>query len=141
MAADNANSRRRKKRCDRGFPVCGHCIRLNLACEREQPRRFVAGNTSGSCSSSSSWLHDVLEPTGDALIHRHADQVGRIYYTATDAALLHDARKGDIVASRRSVLRYYTSVFSSILSTNHENNCFLSGNDAFSNHRCSCIDG
>lgn len=33
----------------------------------------------------------------------------------------------DIVSSRRAMLRYYTVTFAFLLTTNLENNCFLSG--------------
>ncbi|KAF6836756.1 hypothetical protein CPLU01_03550 [Colletotrichum plurivorum] len=34
--------RQRKKRCDQGFPICGHCSRLNFVCKREEPRDMKA---------------------------------------------------------------------------------------------------
>ncbi|KAK2765851.1 hypothetical protein CKAH01_15531 [Colletotrichum kahawae] len=30
--------RQRKKKCDQAYPICGHCSRLNLVCNRETPR-------------------------------------------------------------------------------------------------------
>lgn len=41
------------------------------------------------------------------------------------------AMHADIVSSRRAMLRYYTVTFAFLLSTNLENNCFLSGRSLF----------
>lgn len=43
------------------------------------------------------------------------------------SSLFDDSCTADMVASRRAMLRYYTSSFAFMLTTNLENNCFLSG--------------
>ena len=80
-----------------------------------------------AAASAGTSNEEYYNSDGLELVQRQAEQVDRIYCTVTDSAILHDALENDIVASRRAVLRYYTAVFASMLSTNHENNCFLSG--------------
>jgi len=35
----------RRKKCDKLYPICGHCRRLNFICKQEEPRRIVPEST------------------------------------------------------------------------------------------------
>lgn len=108
----------RKKKCDQCFPICGHCLRLNLACEREQPRRVPTEATDAIAKEQSS----AVLPTQE-----HSGHVAKIYAYVDGTVLRNEMSGTDLVASRRAILRYYTTVFAALISTNHENNSFLSG--------------
>ncbi|ETS81095.1 hypothetical protein PFICI_06097 [Pestalotiopsis fici W106-1] len=105
----------RKKKCDRCYPVCGHCTRLNLICERESPRsvrqasqqRTAAPTAASALTAPSSCIDATPLLTG--------------------LAFDGDLSRSDPSSSRRAMLRYYTTSFAAMLSTNYENNCFLSG--------------
>ena len=109
----------RKKKCDRRYPVCGHCVRLNMACEREEPRRIVPNDhrpAAAACQTAVSQVSD-----------RHYIHVAQIYRALGESIWHDEGFQGDLLASRRAILRYYTTVFAAMLSTNVENNSFLSG--------------
>lgn len=123
--------RQRKKKCDQGLPVCGHCSRLNLVCKREKPRQLP--------QTSASWGDDVVEASpvssqwgsdhpgssqGD-----HASEVLRLAKICEPLDLVRpDSGIGhDLSASRRTMMRYYTTTLAIMLSATGENNCFLSG--------------
>lgn len=55
--------------------------------------------------------------------------IATISRSLKQSGILSDGNcKADMVASRRTMLRYYTSSFAFMLTTNVENNCSLSGN-------------
>jgi hypothetical protein len=118
--------RQRKKKCDQGLPVCGHCSRLNLVCRHEKPR-----------SLSASWGEDAVEDSGEHWGSSstsfsqggHASEVLRLAKVAEPLDLVRpdDAVGQDLSASRRTMMRYYTSTLAIMLSATAENNCFLSG--------------
>lgn len=125
--------RQRKKKCDQGQPVCGHCSRLNLVCAREKPRQL-----------SSSWGEDAVQDarpppahprrgSGSPCCSSHSDHVAEVLSLASIPEPLDLVRPDDAVgrrdlsASRRTMMRYYTSTLAVMLSATAENNCFLSG--------------
>lgn len=56
------------------------------------------------------------------------NDVAKLYASLSlESIVFDDACKADIRASQRAMLRYYTSCFAIMLSTNMDNNCFLSG--------------
>jgi hypothetical protein len=97
--------RHRRKKCDELYPICGHCKRLNLVCKREEPRQVVpakeeVGSTAVARRQSASKLPKVI-----------------------DIWSLDPEKSQD----RRAMLSYYSSVLAVLLTTNHDNNSFLSG--------------
>ncbi|KFG85443.1 C6 transcription factor OefC [Metarhizium anisopliae] len=124
--------RQRKKKCDQGQPVCGHCSRLNLVCAREKPRQL-----------SRSWGEDAVQDarpppahprrgSGSPCCSSHSDHVAEVLSLASIPEPLDLVRPDDAVgrrdlsASRRTMMRYYTSTLAVMLSATAENNCFLS---------------
>ncbi|KAL7814195.1 fungal-specific transcription factor domain-containing protein [Trichoderma aethiopicum] len=128
--------RQRKKKCDQGLPVCGHCSRLNLVCKHEKPRQL-----------SSVWREDAVEEEeegpGVSGSQAHAywgsqhpvvaqrDHVSELLRLTKIAEPLDLVRPDDAVgcdwsSSRRTMMRYYTSTLAIMLSATAENNCFLS---------------
>lgn len=101
-----------KKRCDGAYPVCNACSRLNYICNREDPRQprkqgrprkltIPASRTRCACSLSS---------VPDA-----------------SAFWLHtQLPPNEPTSQRRLLLRYYTQSLAALVTTNLENNCFLS---------------
>ncbi|KAL7821002.1 fungal-specific transcription factor domain-containing protein [Trichoderma gracile] len=127
--------RQRKKKCDQGLPICGHCSRLNLVCKHEKPRQL-----------SSAWSEDAVEDPGvlssspqarsywgsqhPALAQGdHVSELLRLTKVAEPLDLVRpdDAVGYDWSSSRRTMMRYYTSTLAIMLSATAENNCFLSG--------------
>ncbi|KAJ0110300.1 hypothetical protein J7T55_000733 [Diaporthe amygdali] len=105
--------RRRKKKCDRSYPFCGHCSRLNLVCERESPRPL---HPDSGVEKAAHRAPGSGPDTGTLLFP----------YLKTQDTLDNALGRSDSASSRRAMLRYYTTSFAAMLSTNHENNCFLS---------------
>lgn len=91
---------------------------MNLACEREQPRRVPTEAKAAIVKEQN---------TAELPTQEHNGHVAKIYAYVDGAALRNETSGTDLVASRRAILRYYTTVFAALLSTNHENNSFLSG--------------
>ncbi len=59
------------------------------------------------------------------------NDVAKLYATlGLNSIVFDDACKADLQSSRRAMLRYYTSCFAFMLTTNLENNYFLSGERA-----------
>jgi hypothetical protein len=102
----------RRKKCDETYPICGHCTRLNLVCNREAPQHIAIEK--GALPSPST----PTLPTSWALttIPRAPDPI--------DICTFTDSPQG---TNQRFLLRYYTNILSNLLTTNHENNSFLSG--------------
>lgn len=102
-----------KKRCDLGYPVCRECVRLNYMCKWEEPRSVTQNSSSTkSIISSNDTINTPfrLFDTPDPIlfwVDEHADCTSP--------------------SSRRHFLRYYTQTFTHLLTTNIENNSFLSG--------------
>ncbi|TFB03263.1 Transcriptional activator protein UGA3 [Trichoderma ghanense] len=125
--------RQRKKKCDQGLPICGHCSRLNLVCKHEKPRQL-----------SSAWGEDAVEDSGVSGSQAHpywgsqqhsviaqGDDVSELLRLTKIAEPLDLVRPDDFVgcdwsSSRRTMMRYYTSTLAIMLSATAENNCFLS---------------
>lgn len=108
----------RKKKCDSTYPICGHCSRLNLLCQHEAPRPVPAGPVG----------EHAVTPPPLALPADTNPNIIKLYATVDlGSNLFDDSCTADMVASRRAMLRYYTSSFAFMLTTNLENNCFLSG--------------
>ncbi|OQE26710.1 hypothetical protein PENSTE_c005G06472 [Penicillium steckii] len=104
--------RQRKKRCDLGYPVCRECVRLNYMCKWEEPRPVTQKSSSTKSTMSSNDIINTpfrLFDTPDPIlfwVDEHADCTSP--------------------SSRRHFLRYYTQTFTHLLTTNIENNSFLS---------------
>ncbi|EFY88799.1 C6 transcription factor OefC [Metarhizium acridum CQMa 102] len=115
--------RQRKKKCDQGLPICGHCSRLNLVCARERPRQL--SSSWGAVQDRPHWGsgNPCCLSQGD-----HVSEVLRLASIPEPLDLLHpdDAVGRDLSASRRTMMRYYTSTLAVMLSATAENNCFLS---------------
>ncbi|CAG9982591.1 unnamed protein product [Clonostachys byssicola] len=128
--------RRRKKKCDMTYPVCGHCTRLNLACNREVPRELASGSTADSSALRQATAPHSIHgsgsaegpelagspPTTSASIHLGNVLSHSKIWQTLDPSVIHG---GELAASRRSMLRYYIQIFAFMLTTNVENNCFL----------------
>lgn len=120
----------RKKRCNQAYPVCGHCSRLNLLCRWEEPREtapaasdaalnIVADKPSANQMTPASVTSipvlgntTLLEPMGLQVLETELDC---------------SPGGTELLPSRRAMMRYYTASFALMLTTNVENNCFLSG--------------
>ncbi|KAK1853065.1 C6 transcription factor [Colletotrichum chrysophilum] len=117
--------RQRKKKCDQVYPICGHCSRLNLVCNRETPRPLKP-SSSPSKDPSNTDTEDV-----SVICHcRSHKEIVRIAQLCIPLDLVStvsgNVEPTNLVASRRSMLRYYTVTLAFLLTTNLENNCFLS---------------
>ncbi|CAH0047205.1 unnamed protein product [Clonostachys solani] len=117
------------------YPVCGHCSRLNLVCSREVPRELASGSTTDPSAlaqaTSPLGIHGVgnsegLEPaTTSATIHlANVLSHAKIWRTLDPSVILGN-NGSELAASRRAMLRYYIQIFAFMLTTNVENNCFL----------------
>jgi len=101
VVVDCANGFRRKK-CDLNtYPICGHCQRLNLDCVRESPR--------------------ILPSSTSSVGFENQNEISRIP-NASQISTFASAKGTDT----RYLMKYYTSILSSLCTTNHENNGFLS---------------
>ncbi|KAM0248998.1 hypothetical protein ACHAQJ_009247 [Trichoderma viride] len=121
--------RQRKKKCDQGLPICGHCSRLNLICKHEKPRQL-----------SNAWGEDAVEDFEASQTRPHwdsnnpklsqGDHVSDVLRLTKVSEPLDFVRPGNVVdhltSSRRTMMRYYTSTLAIMLSATAENNCFLS---------------
>lgn len=141
--------RGRKKKCNQSYPVCGHCSRLNLVCEWEAPRPLKhEGGLSkrGPRSAGATAITATATDTATANAHPCSSQATRISSCcARESHLITPSISFDpllllpscsttagvpdegLVSSRRAMMRYYTATFALLLTTNTENNCFLSG--------------
>lgn len=137
--------RQRRKKCDDNtYPICGHCRRLNLECVREAPRplQISVGSSSQSGTSDHGRATAVVshtpanQPHPLSLGHRrnsssYGDLSGiamggvdfRITIPEGLAMPMWDDETG---GDRRYLMKYYTQVLASLVTTNHENNSFLS---------------
>ncbi|VUC25586.1 unnamed protein product, partial [Clonostachys rosea] len=133
--------RRRKKKCDMTYPVCGHCTRLNLVCNREVPREVPSSSTTdpslliqatptpglpGLSSAADFESASLISPsTTSASIHlANVLSHAKIWQTL-DLSVILGQNGSELAASRRAMLRYYIQIFAFMLTTNVENNCFL----------------
>jgi hypothetical protein len=116
------NRHYRRKKCDEIYPICGHCKRLNLICRREEPRALAIVSTKtddipeaqhGCGDQSSSPKRECMELM---TIPRSPDP--------TDLLMMANIHGG---IDRRFFMKYYTQVLANLVSTNHENNSFLTG--------------
>ncbi|CCT63274.1 uncharacterized protein FFUJ_00094 [Fusarium fujikuroi IMI 58289] len=99
--------RQRRKKCDTRVPVCGDCTRLNLICEYQAPRRVRKS------------------PPACAAVMRYPDAHAGIS-EPVDVVRPDDGHSRDLSTGRRAMLRHYTTTLAQMLSTNTENNCFIS---------------
>ena len=82
--------RARRKRCDGQRPDCQNCVRLNLTCEYQAPRRLaIEASVSQESDSSPESLLGPLQPSLDPW----------------------DALPGDELGLRKHLLRYYVEAF------------------------------
>lgn len=101
--------RRRKKRCDGSDGRCEQCRRLNLRCVWEAERDIVAAAARAAPSNT---------PDAQVALFK-APIANRFGLKVSD-----ETANG---WNRRLALRYYIQAFAAILSTNTENNGFLTG--------------
>lgn len=112
--------RGRKKKCNQSYPVCGHCSRLNLVCNWEDPRPSKDSKDAADAEGPS----QATGPRPDQKL-----QLVSLARLADPLLLLPSVDGGSeaLSSSRRAMMRYYTATFALMLTTNVENNCFLSG--------------
>jgi hypothetical protein len=122
--------RQRKKKCDQGLPICGHCSRLNLVCKHEKPRE-VGSVASGEDAVKGSGSEPHQRWDYDNAASPQADNVSEVLRVSKIFEPLDFVQPKDSVdhlsSSRRTMMRYYTSTLAIMLSATAENNCFLSG--------------
>jgi transcriptional activator protein UGA3 len=102
--------RKRKKKCDGSRNHCDQCRRLNLRCIWEAERELPQLSNEKHTSSLEPRVHPIAR--------------------APNPLQLGTPIKGEeslSVWNRRESMRYYIQVFASLLSSNVENNGFLSG--------------
>lgn len=114
--------RQRKKKCDQLYPVCGHCSRLNLLCKREAPRAIKSPLPVAPEKPSIAHTKVPKAPKAEG---DWAQGITRFLGPIPSPCPSH-ADTDDLVGSRRAMLRYYTVTLAFLLTTNLENNCFLS---------------
>lgn len=102
--------RQRKKKCDVLPGTCGQCQRLNLTCVWEPERSLVPVSSSSTSFAAPSTVNSSLIKAPHPL---------QFWLEATDNGL-------SATLDRRLSLRYYVQTFSGLISTNAENNGFLS---------------
>ena len=111
--------------------MCGHCLRLNFTCEREAPRTVRLLGPELTSSEQQEGNRTLGPASAEPIITNNnitgPGYVARLYHTLDQNVLQHEVCSGNVQASRRTMLRYYTSVFATLISTNQENNCFLTG--------------
>ncbi|KAI1071402.1 hypothetical protein LB507_005394 [Fusarium sp. FIESC RH6] len=100
------------------YPVCSHCLRLNLTCKREEPRTVQRRSPSPVATDKPQFTH------GSEQIRSGVMQLCQPLDLSPSEFGTGDSM--DLVASRRAMLRYYTANLAFLLTTNLENNCFLS---------------
>jgi|SRR6478752_3116249 len=113
----------RKKKCDQLYPICSHCLRLNLVCKREPPRSVLPSPGAATGGSEVTETRVVRTPSIDQQI-KEVTQLCQPLGLSLEPG---DANSKNLVGSRRVMLRYYTVTLAFLLTTNLENNCFLSG--------------
>ncbi|KAK7518954.1 fungal-specific transcription factor domain-containing protein [Phyllosticta citriasiana] len=120
--------RRRKKKCDGGYPVCDHCRRLNFECVREEPRQ--TGSSAVPCASSSLIKHSdkTILPTSSSTILTLPAGNWAAPILSLDPVAAWPGTAGDSTpaTNRRVLLRYYLQTLSTLLTSTLENNCFAS---------------
>ncbi|EMT70241.1 Transcriptional activator protein UGA3 [Fusarium odoratissimum] len=114
--------RQRKKKCDQLYPICSHCLRLNLVCKREPPRSVLPSPGAATGGSEVTETRAVRTPSIDQQI-KEVTQLCQPLGLSLEPG---DANSKNLVGSRRVMLRYYTVTLAFLLTTNLENNCFLS---------------
>lgn len=112
--------------------MCEACKRLNYSCLREEPRalpprahtwknppRLLQLQQHGSMETAEEEpLSSSSSPTPDAQLCRTPNASGVPENSNVPAS---------IASARKEMLRYYIQTLSILLTTNLENNCFLSG--------------
>lgn len=135
----------RKKKCSQTYPVCGHCSRLNLVCKWEGPR-LLKNSVNSEDVAESAPVHDRTAPLAGSKPDRDWQQqeqsrkgvlregtelfdLSRLAksFLPPQSELNGPPSASGLSSSRRAMLRYYTASFAFMLTTNVENNCFLSG--------------
>lgn len=110
--------RSRRKKCDEVYPICGHCTRLNLVCKRETPRSVLTDEPSTSTTEA-----DAAPATASTTDSDAANMMVPRAPPAMDITSIMDARQG---SSKRFFMKYYVQILANLLTTNQENNSFLS---------------
>lgn len=105
--------RQRRKKCDSVSHVCGPCLRLNLQCIWEAERNIVP---------------ITPEPQTQTQEHRSPTMSSSVLRAPRPLDFCIDSTTNEVTTTsiRRLAMRYYVSTFAKSLSTNTENNGFLS---------------
>ena len=101
----------RKKRCDQNYPVCDACRRLNYVCRRDDPRWPRKPGRPRRA---------LLEAQAACLCSTRVPDIANFWVGSGSSTA------GDSGSRRRLFLRYYTQGLAALITTNLENNCFLS---------------
>ncbi|RMJ15886.1 hypothetical protein CDV36_004458 [Fusarium kuroshium] len=123
--------RQRKKKCDQIYPVCTHCSRLNLVCKREAPRPLKSTSPAPSDTATKVDPVATTAPRVELQLRSVTHLCQPLGLPLSESS---DVDTEDLVGSRRAMLRYYTVTFAFLLTTNLENNCFLSVSAWASSH-------
>ncbi|KAJ9144058.1 Zn(2)-C6 fungal-type DNA-binding domain [Pleurostoma richardsiae] len=110
--------RDRKKRCDQNYPVCDACRRLNFVCRREDPQRPRKPGRPRRPSP----MANSPKPASCACLSTRVPDISAFWLQNGAGGASAD----DHAPRRRLILRYYTQALAALITTNVENNCFLS---------------
>ncbi|KFY25971.1 hypothetical protein V493_04337 [Pseudogymnoascus sp. VKM F-4281 (FW-2241)] len=108
--------RQRKKRCDGVREKCGHCSRLNLVCHWQTPQDIITKPRARSFSPTE--LYQLDESLSALPLPKLPNPTNFL-----ESEYSQSAQRS---ASRKLALRYYIQSFTPMLTTNLENNGFLS---------------
>ncbi|KAK1966589.1 hypothetical protein LY78DRAFT_578040 [Colletotrichum sublineola] len=112
--------RYRRKKCHQEYPICSHCSRLNLVCRWEGPRDLQPDAPKSRKIRKPGSSNSIQSPGLGQLGIYDSLVCGAVISTEAHGS------SGDIVSSRRAMLRYYTATLVFMLTNNVQNNCFLS---------------
>ncbi|KAF2089140.1 hypothetical protein K490DRAFT_37955 [Saccharata proteae CBS 121410] len=119
--------RRRKKKCDGGYPCCNNCRRLNFDCVREDPRQPAGPRDAGSHPPAPVGETTILPTSSSTVLTVPASTWTAPTLSLDPVASWPGAAGGtDAAINRRSLLRYYMQTVSTLLTSTLENNCFVS---------------
>lgn len=109
----------RRKKCDESYPICGHCDRLNLVCAREEPRALSLDIFQEVENS-----HGGIKVDGQvsAAVQKRR-RFSILVPNPSPARILAPAHE----RTQRYLLKYYTQVLTTLCTTSHESNSFITG--------------
>lgn len=98
-------------------------MRLNLVCKREKPRDVIPGSKRSPARDLSSSPSSTSSAKSSGQYSCLSLSISR----APDTSRLGDFLTSNKGQGRRLMLTYYTQVLAGLLTTNHDNNSFLTG--------------